>query len=317
MGIPKYADLSKDQENQRYSKLKKSLPKLATASLTIALAVYFSYSSSPWRYVPIVVFASATVLLIASAIMERSVKTEKFPILITTDFINEHNESMHRIMYEHIAESFERNRVMREMCEGNRDFFREYNLREQNFIPRIEQILVRNIREPDFVSRIDGQTQMIHETELHRLASRKPMSDHDITQMKKILSNNMWTKYTVDHNWNTPLHNAMRSENLPAIKLLLEYGANCFIQNKNGKTPHELFSNSSHLVQQSCPFIKEKIREQQYSNNINKLLNIPQIKSKLCKNEKPYRKVPNCEGACSTLQELSVNKVLDSCCLGG
>lgn len=84
---------------------------------------------------------------------------------------------------------------------------------------------------------------------------------------------------------------------------------------RKGQTPYGL-SSKSYLVQdlfQGYPFIKEKIREQKYSHNINKLLNIPQIRSRLCNNPSSFQKVPNCEGACSTLKELSVNKVLDSC----
>lgn len=162
-------------------------------------------------------------------------------IVIDRNLINESNERMHRMM-EEITRSLERER--------NHDFRNIFR----------EQVLVRKIREPSFVSRIDGQIQVVHETELHRLASRKPMSDLDITRMKEILSSNMRTDmYKVDHNWKTPLHNAIQSENLPAIKLLLEHGADCLTHksytillksfilrnslNKRDQTLYELFYN--------------------------------------------------------------------------
>ncbi|MGL5029688.1 MAG: hypothetical protein ACRC6C_06440 [Wolbachia pipientis] len=377
MNTQRKADLSeyKDdsfQENERYSKTKKSsvrFSQLTAASLAGALAVYFSYSSSPWRYVLIVAFAFTAVLLIAGAVMARSVEIEesnthkKIDLTLLTDSINKSIEESctHKkidltlkefhtckkidltLLTDSINKSIEEScthkkidltlligsinksseRMYRKECEERaRRFEHEKTFSQFYRYNPILDLHIRSVFREEMIYK--------HENELHRLTSElgKGMflrnDNRLLLRMEEILSGNnrSYTHDMVkcmvnerDHDGNTPLHNAVQSEFLFAIRLLFEHGADCFIQNKKGQTPYGLSSKSC-LVQdlfQGCPFVKEKIREQKYSNNIDKLLNIPQIRSRLYNNPSSFQKVPNCEGACSTLKELSVNKVLDSC----
>jgi ankyrin repeat protein len=45
-----------------------------------------------------------------------------------------------------------------------------------------------------------------------------------------------------DDKGNTPLHEAVRLVNLPAVKLLLDCGANIMITNKSGETPSDILN---------------------------------------------------------------------------
>ncbi|WP_264328599.1 hypothetical protein [Wolbachia endosymbiont (group A) of Andrena hattorfiana] len=243
MNTQRKADLSEHeddsfQENERHSKTKKSsvrFSQLTDASLAGALAVYFSYSSSPWRYVLIVAFASTAVLLIAGAIMARSVEIEesnthkkidltlltdsinksieescthkKIDLTLLTDSINKSSERMCRKTYEESAKMMDEERARRFEREKTFSEFDRYN-------PILDSHIRPVLRE-----------EMIykHENELHRLTSEPGMgmflrSDNRLIRMEKILSGNnrSYTHDMVkcmvnerDHDGNTPLHNAV------------------------------------------------------------------------------------------------------------
>lgn len=183
MNTQRKADLSeyKDdsfQENERYSKTKKSsvrFSQLTAASLAGALAVYFSYSSSPWRYVLIVAFAFTAVLLIAGAVMARSVEIEesnthkKIDLTLLTDSINKsieesctHKKIDLTLLIGSINKSSER--MYRKECEERaRRFEHEKTFSQFYRYNPILDLHIRSVFREEMIYK--------HENELQRLTS--------------------------------------------------------------------------------------------------------------------------------------------------
>lgn len=108
----------------------------------------------------------------------------------------------------------------------------------------------------------------------------------------------------------TPLYIALIGEDLPAIKLLIIYGANLFLKNNNCETLYQL-AFKSELVRDlfnNDPSVNEEVRKQTYNYNMRVILRTSEIKSKLGVNLESYISLPKINGCerVRTLKEISV-----------
>lgn len=152
------------------------------------------------------------------------------------------------------------------------------------------------------------------DNQLHELALRTPMSASDLEEMKTLLK----SKFNVNslgNDGDTPLHKAIRAENLPAIELLLVYGANLFLKNNDGKTPYQLASNNTlvkDLFNRNIS-VNEEVRKQKCEYNAEVVFDIIEVKSKLGVNYATYMSLPEQDGPVNTLKEICIEKVSELC----
>ena len=84
------------------------------------------------------------------------------------------------------------------------------------------------------------------ETEKLKNILLKPMIEYDDWDEIESLIQNGANIDSVDKNGNTLLHNAVLSDNYPAVSMLLRHAASTCIQNDQGKTPYELALYTPH-----------------------------------------------------------------------